>query len=316
MTMSEYVHLPPYRVEFGSVPLSDKDGVDWGLSAYGIPDLWKQSKGEGVTVAVIDSGVAKHSSLVDAVADYRNFSSDGCAEDTLGHGTHVAGIIGARSGLAQGIAPASNLLSLKVLGHSGMGSNEAVRQAVLHAADAKADIICMSLGSPKPDEKLHAAIQYACRAGVIVVCAAGNDGGSVNFPAAFQETIGVGAVDRQGNACEFSSRGKEIVVAAPGQDITSTWLADGYATISGTSMAAPFVAGTLALWASSAKKKGEKIDHAKVISALAKTCRDHGEAGHDSLYGWGLIDPHRLLNYTATQSIGGVTIFIPGAKIL
>lgn len=314
--MTKYVHLPPYRVEFGNVPLSNKDGVDWGLESYGIPDLWKRSNGDGVTVAVIDTGISRHSALVDAVSDYRNFSSDSQVEDTVGHGTHVAGIIGARRGLAKGIAPGTTLLSLKVLGHSGMGSMEAVAAAVLHASEAKCDIACMSLGSPTPDSRLHEAIKLACRDGMIIVCAAGNDGGAVNYPAAFAETIGVGAVDRSGVACEFSSRGKEIVVAAPGADITSTWLNDGYATVSGTSMAAPFVVGTLALYVSAAKKEGRKIDHQSVLKALSETCRDTGDQGKDSVYGWGLLDPHKLLNYSVAQNVGGVTIFIPGAKIL
>lgn len=308
---SDPVHLPPYRVAFGAVTLANEDGVDWGVASYGIPGLWKQTKGEGVTVAVIDTGVAKHSALVDAVIDYRNFSSDSSVEDTVGHGTHVAGIIGARTGMAKGIAPGCSILSLKVLGHSGMGSNDAVAKAVLHAAESKADIICMSLGSARPDSGLHEAIRHAYQQGVIVVCAAGNDGGAVNYPAAFAETIGVGAVDKTGAACEFSSRGKEIVVAAPGADITSTWLNDGYATVSGTSMAAPFVAGTLALYVAAG---GKGIDHSAVIKALSSTCRDAGEDGRDNVYGWGLLDPHKLLNYSVTPA--GVTIFIPGAKIL
>jgi minor extracellular protease Epr len=307
--MSDLVHLPPYRVEFTTSALSNADGVDWGVSQYGIPALWQKSQGAGVTVAVIDSGVAKHSSL--EIADWRNFSSDSSVEDTLGHGTHVAGIIGARSGLSKGIAPQCNILSLKVLGHSGMGSISAVTEAILHAVDAKADIVCMSLGSSKPDSGLHEAIKHAYTNGVIVVCAAGNDGGAVNYPAAFAETIGVGAVDRTGAACEFSSRGKEIVVAAPGADITSTWLANGYATVSGTSMAAPFVAGTLALWLGAG---GKGADHSAVLKALSSTCRDVGDSGRDSVYGWGLLDPHKLMNYSATPA--GVTIFIPGAKIL
>jgi subtilisin family serine protease len=311
-----YVHLPPYRVEFGNLPLSNEDGVDWGVASYGIPSLWKNTRGDGVTVAVIDTGISRHSALVDAVVDWRNFSSDSSNEDTVGHGTHVAGIIAARRGLAKGIAPEAKLLSCKVLGHSGMGSNAAVSQAVHHAVEARCDIACMSLGSPRPDPGLHEAIRLACREGVIVVCAAGNDGGAVNFPAAFAETVGVGAVDQSGNACEFSSRGKEIVVAAPGCNITSTWLNDGYATVSGTSMAAPFVAGTLALWVSAMKKDGRKVDHSSVIKALSQTCKDAGDAGRDHVYGWGLLDPHNLLNYTLSQSVAGVTIFIPGAKIL
>jgi subtilisin family serine protease len=286
------------------------------VESYGIPQLWRTSKGSGVTVAVIDSGIYPHTALKDVVVDYRNFSSDSDVYDTLGHGTHVAGVIGAKSGAAKGIAPEVKILSLKVLGHSGMGSNEAVAEAVRFATEAKVDIVCMSLGSSKPDARLHDALKAAHSSGIVVVCAAGNDGGAVNYPAAFQETIAVGAVDKNRNACEFSSRGKEIAVAAPGQDITSTWLADGYATVSGTSMAAPFVAGVLALYVSSQKSEGNKIDHAAVLKALSDTCRDTGEPGRDPIYGWGLVDPHELLNYEVRAAVAGVTLFIPGAKIL
>jgi len=313
--VSGFVHLPPYRVDFVHVPHAVQDGVDWSLEAYGIPQLWRTSKGAGVTVAVVDSGIAPHPAL-QTVVDYRNFSSDGSVYDSLGHGTHVAGVIGAKTGAAKGIAPDAKLLSLKVLGHSGMGGNDAVSQAVRFSTEAKVDLVCMSLGSSRPDAQLHDAIKAANAAGIVIVCAAGNDGAAVNFPAAFQETIAVGAVDRNGNACEFSSRGKEIAVAAPGQDITSTWLGDGYATVSGTSMAAPFVVGTLALYVSAQKQAGGKVDHAAALKALADTCRDAGQTGRDSVYGWGLVDPHKLLNYEVRSAVGGVTLFIPGAKIL
>lgn len=313
--MSGYVHLPPYRVS--ALPLAaQSEGVDWGVSSYGIPDLWKKTQGDGVTVALVDSGAAPHFALDGVVVDYRNFTTDGDIHDTLGHGTHCAGIIGAKTGAAKGIAPKCQIHSLKVLGHSGMGSNEAVEQAVRYATELKADIISMSLGSSRPHEGVHSAIKEACAAGIIIVCAAGNDGGAVNFPAAFVETIGVGAVDRYGQACEFSSRGKNIAVAAPGQDITSTWLNNGYATISGTSMAAPFVAGTLALYVSSAKSRGEKVDHAAVMKALEDTSREAGMIGRDDVYGWGLLDPHSLLSYEVKATQQGVTIFIPGARIL
>lgn len=312
--MSDYCHLPPYRVDFNHIPLSTEDGVDWGLEAYGIPSLWKQAKGDGVLVAVVDSGIATHPALEGAVAEYRNFTTDSEMHDSLGHGTHVAGVIAARSGIAKGIAPEAKLLSLKVLGHSGMGSNDAVAAAIRYATEYRVDIISMSLGGGRPDSQMHQAIQRANASGIIVVCAAGNDGGSVNYPAAFAETIAVGAVDRSGTICEFSSRGKEISVAAPGSEITSTWLGNGYATVSGTSMAAPFVSGVLALYVSEQKKAGNKVDQAGALRALAETCRDVGEAGRDTHYGWGLLDPHKMLTFDVRPS--GVTIFIPGAKIL
>lgn len=314
--MNDCVRLPPYRVDFQHVAQTLGDGVDWAVASYGIPALWKQSRGEGVTVCVVDSGIAPHTALKDVVVDYRNFSSDSEVYDSVGHGTHVAGVIGAKTGMCRGIAPGVKLVSLKVLGHSGMGSNSAVATAVRHAGEMKADVVCMSLGSPKPDAELHDAIRKAHAAGVIFVCAAGNDGGNVNFPAAFAETIAVGAVDRSGQVCEFSSRGREIAVAAPGQDITSTWLADGYATVSGTSMAAPFVTGIISLYVSACKQDGRKVDGPNILKALAETCRDVGESGRDPQYGWGLMDPSRLLSYEIKAAVNGVTLFIPGARIL
>ena len=153
-----YVHLPPYRVT--AHPLAAKsDGVDWGVSSYGIPALWKKWQGEGVTVAVVDSGVAPHYALDEVVVDYRNFTTDSDQYDTLGHGTHCAGIIGAKTGNAKGIAPKVKIHSLKVLGHSGMGSNDAVAEAVRYATEIKCDIISMSLGSSRPDDHLHQAIK-------------------------------------------------------------------------------------------------------------------------------------------------------------
>ena len=306
------VHLPPYVVSFNATALSE--GVDWGLSAYNVPPLWKSTRGEGVTVAVVDTGVAKHFAL--EVADSRNFSGDSEVDDTVGHGTFCAGVLAARKGQAKGIAPGCSLISLKVLGHSGSGNPASVARAVEYASEIQADIISMSLGCSRPDAQMHDAIKRATAQGIIIVCAAGNDGGAVDYPAAFAETIAVGAVDRSGQACEFSSRGREIVCAAPGQGVTSTWLADGYATLSGTSMAAPFVAGVLALWVSAQKSLGAKVDHTSACAALAQTCRDAGAPGRDDVYGWGLVDPHRLLNYELRASASGVTVWIPGAKIL
>lgn len=313
--MGGYVHLPPYRVSVLADAKSVGDRVDWGLSAYNIPAIWSQTRGDGVLVAVVDSGVSDHPDLRDAVVESRNFSLDSDAVDTIGHGTHVAGIIAARRGM-KGIAPDAKVMSLKSLGHCGMGPQEAIGDAVRYASDAKADIICMSLGSPQPNAHMHAAIREAFSKGAIIVCAAGNDGGNVMYPAAFPETIGVGAVDRDGQACEFSSRGKAIAVAAPGHDITSCWLNGAYATISGTSMSAPFVAGTLALFVSACKKAGKAVSHASVMGALADTCRDVGDAGRDPVYGWGLLDPARLVNYSPQQAQAGVTIWIPNGKVL
>lgn len=288
--MSSVCHLPPYRVEAVAHSLPSS-GVDWAVAAYGMPALWSRSQGAGIRVAVLDTGVEPgHPALAGAVKEHRNFTKDVSPFDTNGHGTHVAGIIAARESM-RGVAPQCEIVSCKVLGNSGSGSLESVARAIHFCVDHDINIIVMSLGAPVGHEYLHQAVKRACTHGIAVVCAAGNDGGRVSFPAAYDETIGVGAVDRDGKVCEFSCRGKEIDVAAPGVEICSCWPGGGYATLSGTSMAAPFVAGVLALAASEC---GAKVGrHAAEI--LRETSTDAGPKGFDNEYGWGLINPMAIV---------------------
>ncbi len=310
-----FVSLPPYRVEIASASQSRGERIDWGVHAYGVPSVWAGTKGGGVTVAVIDSGVSNHPDLVTSIIDRRNFSSDPDALDTLGHGTHVAGVISA-NGEMKGVAPESKILAIKALGHSGMGAFSRVAESINFAADAGCDLICLSLGSTKPNDAMHQAIMRAWQAGIVVVCASGNDGGSVLYPAAYKECIGVGAVNRNGEVCDFSARGKGVLVVAPGEDITSTWVGGEYATVSGTSMAAPFVAGVLALYASRVKRDGGKMTHQMAVRAIEETCRDAGPVGRDDHYGWGLLDPHSLVSYRPTSAPSGVMVWIPGGKVI
>jgi subtilisin family serine protease len=285
-------HLPPYRVEAVAQSLPP-GGVDWSLHAYSIPSLWSRQQGEGVRVAVLDTGVQPdHPALQGAVKEHRNFTTDESPFDTNGHGTHVAGVIAAR-GPMTGIAPKAEVVSCKVLGNSGSGNMDSVARAVLFAIEQRCSIICMSLGAPVASERLREACYKAWQEGVAVVCAAGNDGGPVCYPAAFPETVAVGAVDRTGALCEFSCRGTEVDVVAPGEDIASCWINSGYATLSGTSMATPFVVGVFAL-------AGAKCQHGRIgqqkHAILQATCTDVGQPGKDVDYGWGLINPHAVLD--------------------
>jgi subtilisin len=285
------VHLPPYRVEAVAQALPSS-GLDWSISAYGLPALWSRHQGAGVRVGVLDTGVDdSHPALQGVVKEHRNFTRDCSASDTNGHGTHVAGIIAAR-GPMTGVAPRVEIISCKVLNNNGSGSLEAVGKAIAYAVEAGCNILVMSLGAPIRTPYIAEAVQAANDAGVIMVCAAGNDGGKVSYPAAFDQTIAVGAVGRHGGVCEFSCRGREIDVAAPGEEITSCWLGGGYATLSGTSMAAPFVAGVLALaWPQMPTPR----DGSKARAVLKNTSVDAGDPGHDHLYGWGLISPSSIL---------------------
>jgi subtilisin family serine protease len=289
--MSQIVHLPPYHVDAvaHAVPSS---GIDWHLSGYGIPSLWAKTQGEGVQVAVLDTGVCEaHPVFYGAGLMHRNFTKDCSPFDTNGHGTHVAGIVAGR-GPMMGVAPKADILSLKVLGNDGAGSMDAVARALYFAVEIGCHVVVMSLGAPVGSSHLEKAVLAASKAGVPVVCAAGNDGGRVSYPAAYGYTIAVGAVDERGQVCEFSCRGREVDVAAPGHKIRSAWCHGGYATLSGTSMAAPFVAGVLAL--ATANCGGRPLGlQARAI--IAQTSTDAGPPGKDNDYGWGLISPASML---------------------
>ena len=297
--MTTVAHLPPYRVD-AVAHAAPSSGVDWHLSAYGVPSLWLRCQGEGVQVGILDTGIEPgHPALQGAVLEHRNFTRDCTPYDTNGHGTHVAGIVAARGPLT-GIAPKASLVSCKVLGNDGAGSMDAVAKAIAFAVEAGCHIIVMSLGAPVGTARLERAVNSAVDAGVTVVCAAGNDGGRVSYPAAYGLTIAVGAVDMDGGVCEFSCRGREIDVAAPGWQIRSSWINSGYATLSGTSMAAPFVAGALALAAGEA---GDRRIAGVARELLRTTSTDAGPPGKDNEYGWGLISPAALMDLQAREII-------------
>lgn len=294
--------LPPYSVEATCVAMSET--IDWGLANYDIPQQWRQTRGEGVRVAVLDTGIAAdHPDLVGCVDNARDFTGSRFgSEDRVGHGTHVAGTIAARhneQGVV-GVAPECRLLAAKVLGDDGSGSGRSVAEGIDWACEAGADVLSMSLGSPYADRAIHAAIERALAAGVFVVCAAGNEGqpDSVNYPARWPQTLSIGAVDRQGRVARFSSRGDEVDICAPGQDVLSTYLDAGYAKLSGTSMATPFVSGVVALLIAKHRKSGgvTPIDtQAELVEHLRRTAVDAGPQGKDPNYGYGLIDPGSVL---------------------
>lgn len=308
--------LPPYRVE--SVVKSLSESMDWGLSANNIPEHWKKTKGAGIRVAVLDTGIdADHPDLADAIEDVKDFSGSffGTA-DKVGHGTHTAGTIAARAnGIGVvGVAPECKLLIGKVLGDDGSGSSKAVAAGIRWATENKADIISMSLGSPYDDPQIHGAIMDAVAAGIIVICAAGNDGrdNSVNFPGRY--TIAIAAYDKNFQLAKFSSRGPQVVCAAPGVDILSTYpLPEGYAKLSGTSMATPFVAGVMALALSihrSSPGATPLTNEDEAREHLQKTAKDAGAPGFDTGFGWGLVNPDTLL----TPSQGEPPATVPGTE--
>ena len=242
----------------------------------------------------------------------RDFSGSSTGyRDQAGHGTHVAGVIAARQddqgvvGICPGLADSGGgLLVGKVLGDDGAGTDAAVAMGIDWAASQGAQLISMSLGSPSPSESLHAAIRNAVHAGIFVICAAGNNGAdnSVDYPGRWIETIAVAAVDRHGRVASFSSRGPEVDIAAPGQDILSTFPGNRHAKLSGTSMATPFVTGVVALMLAKHREPGSVTPIQNVSDLrehLARTATDAGSPGKDPAYGYGLINPASMLGPAA-----------------
>lgn len=255
------LRLPPYDIvdivsdTRGLAPLAThrEERLRWAEQLLRLPDVWRRTRGQGVRVAVLDTGIdPDHPDLEGAIEQTRDFTGEGI-EDLNGHGTHCAGVIAARQNEIGfiGTAPLASLLIGKVLRNDGAGSLDAVADGVRWAVEERVDILSMSLGAPEGSPGLFEAVHTALARGIIVICAAGNSGAlftnSIGYPGRYGSVITVAAHDQHGQPSGFSSRGSAIDFMAPGQDIWSTYRQGGYAKLSGTSMATPFVAGLAAL---------------------------------------------------------------------
>lgn len=295
----EVIELVHAEAGLEEVAARQPERLRWAEELLRLPEVWRLTRGQGVRVAILDTGIdLDHPDLLGAVEKSRDFTGEGI-EDRNGHGTHCAGIIAARANEVGfvGTAPMCSLLVGKVLDGGGGGSIDAVIAAVDWAVGEGADILSMSLGSAAGSPGLYRAIHDALAKGVIVVCAAGNTGelfaNNIGFPGRYGSVITVAAHDRFGQPSGFSSRGASIDFMAPGSDIWSTYRQGGYAKLSGTSMATPFVAGLAALVLAKHRAGG---GHATPI----RNCEDMREhlvrmaahpGHHDSARGHGPLLP-------------------------
>jgi hypothetical protein len=231
-------------------------------------------------------GIAPCDPAFDGVRD----SSDVGTTDNDGHGTHVAGIIAAvaNNGIGgSGVAPNAKILPIQVLDQAGQGDARDVASGVRYAADNGAKVINLSLGGATESSSLTQAIAYANDKGALVVAAAGNGGAAdkPKWPASLDLTLAVTAVDQSNGATSFDQRGDYIDIAAPGANVVSTAKGD-YVTLSGTSMAAGFVAGAAALLFAAEPR----VTNAQVRDILLRTATDIGDPGRDVTFGAGLIN--------------------------
>lgn len=275
-------------------PRDPKFRFQWGLKKAGFEKAWHRTRGNGVRVAVVDSGAdIGHVDLRRKVAVKYDFvNRNSTVEDLHGHGTHVSGIVAARTGNGKGIAggcPNCKLIIAKALDKNLVGYNDNISDAIIYSAKNGARVINLSLGSHQGSAVLKNAINYATNRGALVVAAGGNYGTrKAVYPAAYRNVVAVIHTDRYDRRGFDASSGGYLDVAAPGVDIIST-VPGGYAYKNGSSMAAPNVSALAGLV--SAQARTPKIVRRRILL----TAQDLGPRGRDLYYGHGRIRADRAV---------------------
>lgn len=304
--------LPPFTAEaIDFMPLSQS--VDWGLKKLNIPEIWKETQGEGITIVVIDTGypgtkgkphpdLAKNALLLPS----KSFvNGEDVYDIKQGHGTACAGVIAAENNEIGyvGYAPKAKVISVKALSNNGSGSLASIENALEYAISLKPDIVSMSLGSRVGSMKMKRLIRKLDDMNIPVVVAAGNGGAEegVLYPAKYEEVFAIGAYDSNGKVAKFSAVGPEVDFCFPGVNVTTTFLNGGYAKLNGTSFACPACAGVLALIMAKHKKavaNGEEeeykstMDLYNILKDMSVNPNTNGQK--DMYYGWGIVDVSRL----------------------
>ncbi len=287
--------ISPAAPEIGATV--SPNAIGWGLKKLNIPQIWEETKGEGVNVAILDTGIdLEHPELKEAVAAKYNAvaENDLVADSTDGHGTHCAGIIVARGKRVYGVAPASRLYVGKVMNTRNELNEAAFVRGLEWAINNDVQIISMSCGFRNKSEALYEKIKKARQKGIILVAAAGN-AGELNieidrFPASYEECLSIGSIDENLQRDKISNLSKNLDLLAPGKNILSTFINGDYRLDTGTSMATAFVSGVIALLLSHIKKASLNIDSATVIQIIKETATDYGEIGFDVRSGDGVVN--------------------------
>ncbi|GAB1694893.1 hypothetical protein KRM28CT15_66960 [Krasilnikovia sp. M28-CT-15] len=273
----------------------------WHLKTLNVANAWTYATGQGVTVAVVDSGVdARHVDLAGQVLpglDLVDPRGDGDT-DLVGHGTTVSAIIAGHDDAAGvvGIAPKAKILPVRVLDEENRYDDAMiVAKGVRWAVDHGARVINLSLGGNGASAALAAALDYAFAKDVVVVACTGNASASpssgVWYPAREPGVIAVAGMERDGNVLWSGSiTGKETVVSAPATHLVGA-RPDGYWRVQGTSFAAPMVSATAAL----IRSRWPTMSAAEVINRIIRTAKDRGAPGRDTMYGFGMVDPAAAL---------------------
>jgi subtilisin family serine protease len=300
-------------------PAYNDPALVYAPQIIGAPEAWDTTTGDpGIVVAVVDSGISSaHPEFAGRIVpcvngagqpdtcDFVNGDSD--PADDQGHGTHVAGILAAAINNGQGmvgIAPNVSILPVKVLNWYNVGNVADVASGIIYAVDHGARVINLSLAYTTLSDVMYSAVRYASDRGVLLVAAAGNSSSGINFyPAAFEESFAVAATTSTDTRYPISNFGDYVDIAAPGENIYSTYWTETepatYATLSGTSMAAPHVSGLAALLLAARPDLGP----GDLRGLIQQSAADLGTAGWDPVFGYGRI--------RAAVALGGAGQWVP-----
>ena len=305
----------------GVTPLS----AEWPLDAqhFDAVKVWGLSRGAGVTVAVVDSGVsASHPDLAGRVlpgSDITRQAANGqidVSDDS--HGTSVAGVIAATGGTGHGmagLAPASSILPVRI-STDGAADPLALAEGIVYAARHGAEVINVSMTTDVADPQLRDAVGYAVEHNIVVVAAAGNDGrtgNQVSYPAAFPGVVAVSGTTQDSAFWPTSESGSYISLAAPAVGIYSTNNSGGYLTKDGTSYSAPYVSATAALLRAAFPSENAGQIIARLITTADRPTGAGGVHGRDDQLGYGVVNPLKALRAPApaartnplTDAVGG-----------
>jgi subtilisin family serine protease len=305
LSNSEIGLLPYIREDIYSITTQSAQISGWEIKRFNIEQYWNKTQGEGVVVAVIDTGCdIQHEDLKENILIGRNFiNANSAPNDLSGHGTHVASTIAASNnghGMV-GVAPKTKIIPIKSLDDNGSGSVYTVSDGVRWAADQKVDFITMSLGSPMHSPIIYSSIEYAIKKGCIVFCAAGNSGSQqdIMYPAKYENTIAIGAIDENLNRTQFTCSGDSLDFLAPGNNILGCVPNNQYALMSGTSMSNPFAVGCASLLLAYYRKYNKTIpktnkDYIDILKNVSISLSD-SRYNSKKYQGYGIINIQGLI---------------------
>ena len=294
------------EVPFGGSALS------W-LGIQGDTSQW----GTGTTIAILDSGVENHAAFGQGQVRSIDLSpgvdpavaADGgeVTDGAFGHGTAVASIVAGSNPSMLGVAPAANILDIKITGADGLSDSFTLAKAIIEAVDLGADVVNISLGSYGDSTLVRDAVAYATNVGAVIVAAGGNDTyNQLSFPARYEDVVSVGAVDAEGQQLSFSNSGEGLDLTAPGLEVMAAWpneTGDGLISFTGTSASAPFVSGSIA----AVMSVFPGTTAAEAVQLLEAYSNEAGAAGADPAFGDGILDVGRAVQST-TPGITDVAV--------